>query len=203
MEHIVNQIILTGNLAGAPRYSHENHGRRFYAFPLEVERLSGTADVLPVIAAEDVLNTMDLSGGGRIEVRGQLRSFNSRAPSGRKLILSVYAAELETSDEGPENLVELTGALCKPPVYRRTPLGREICDVMLAVSRPYHRTDYLPCILWGRTAQAAAQLPPGAQLALTGRLQSREYVKLLPGGSETRVAYEVSAAAAEAVSAPG
>ena len=97
----------------------------------------------------------------------------------------------------------LEGFLCREPIYRRTPLGREICDVMLAVSRPYHRTDYLPCILWGRTAQAAAQLPPGAQLVLTGRLQSREYVKLLPGGSETRVAYEVSAAAAEAVSAPG
>ena len=193
MEHTANRVILRGSLAGLPAFSHENHARRFYRFFLEVERLSGTADVLPVIAAEDVLNTMDLSGGGRIEVRGQLRSFNSRAPSGRKLILSVYAAELETSDEGPENLVELTGALCKPPVYRRTPLGREICDVMLAVSRPYHRTDYLPCILWGRTAQAAAQLPPGAQLALTGRLQSREYVKLLPGGSETRVAYEVSA----------
>ncbi len=203
MEYTANRVILRGSLAGLPAFSHENHARRFYRFFLEVERLSGTADVLPVIAAEDVLNTMDLSGGGRIEVRGQLRSFNSRAPSGRKLILSVYAAELETSDEGPENLVALTGALCKPPVYRRTPLGREICDVMLAVSRPYHRTDYLPCILWGRTAQAAAQLPPGAQLALTGRLQSREYVKLLPGGSETRVAYEVSAAAAEAVSAPG
>ena len=203
MEYTANRVILRGSLAGLPAFSHENHARRFYRFFLEVERLSGTADVLPVIAAEDVLNTMELSGGGRIEVRGQLRSFNSRAPSGRKLILSVYAAELETSDEGPENLVELTGALCKPPVYRRTPLGREICDVMLAVSRPYHRTDYLPCILWGRTAQAAAQLPPGAQLALTGRLQSREYVKLLPGGSETRVAYEVSAAAAEAVSAPG
>ena len=203
MEYTANRVILRGSLAGLPAFSHENHARRFYRFFLEVERLSGTADVLPVIAAEDVLNTMDLSGGGRIEVRGQLRSFNSRAPSGRKLILSVYAAELETSDEGPENLVELTGALCKPPVYRRTPLGREICDVMLAVSRPYHRTDYLPCILWGRTAQAAAQLPPGAQLALTGRLQSREYVKLLPGGSEKRVAYEVSAAAAEAVSAPG
>lgn len=203
MEYTANRVILRGSLAGLPAFSHENHARRFYRFFLEVERLSGTADVLPVITAEDVLNTMDLSGGGRIEVRGQLRSFNSRAPSGRKLILSVYAAELETSDEGPENLVELTGALCKPPVYRRTPLGREICDVMLAVSRPYHRTDYLPCILWGRTAQAAAQLPPGAQLALTGRLQSREYVKLLPGGSETRVAYEVSAAAAEAVSAPG
>ena len=203
MEYTANRVILRGSLAGLPAFSHENHARRFYRFFLEVERLSGTADVLPVIAAEDVLNTMDLSGGGRIEVRGQLRSFNSRAPSGRKLLLSVYAGELETSDEGPENLVALTGALCKPPVYRRTPLGREICDVMLAVSRPYHRTDYLPCILWGRTAQAAAHLPPGAQLALTGRLQSREYVKLLPGGSETRVAYEVSAAAAEAVSAPG
>ena len=203
MEYTANRVILRGSLAELPAFSHENHARRFYRFFLEVERLSGTADVLPVIAAEDVLNTMDLSGGERIEVRGQLRSFNSRAPSGRRLILSVYAAALETSDEGPENLVELTGALCKPPVYRRTPLGREICDVMLAVSRPYHRTDYLPCILWGRTAQAAAQLPPGAQLALTGRLQSREYVKLLPGGSETRVAYEVSAAAAEAVSVSG
>ena len=137
MEYTANRVILRGSLAGLPAFSHENHARRFYRFFLEVERLSGTADVLPVIAAEDVLNTMDLSGGGCIEVRGQLRSFNSRAPSGRKLILSVYAAELETSDEGPENLVELTGALCKPPVYRRTPLGREICDVMLAVPRAF------------------------------------------------------------------
>ena len=119
MEYTANRVILRGSLAGLPAFSHENHARRFYRFFLEVERLSGTADVLPVIAAEDVLNTMDLSGGGRIEVRGQLRSFNSRAPSGRKLILSVYAAELETSDEGPENLVELTGALCKPTAARR------------------------------------------------------------------------------------
>ena len=199
MEYTANRVILRGSLAGLPAFSHENHARRFYRFFLEVERLSGTADVLPVIAAEDVLNTMDLSGGGRIEVRGQLRSFNSRAPSGRKLILSVYAAELETSDEGPENLVELTGALCKPPVYRRTPLGREICDVMLAVNRPYRRADYLPCILWGRTAQEAAELPVGTQLALTGRLQSREYIKMLGTTAERRTAYEISAISAEPV----
>ena len=155
MEYTANRVILRGSLAGLPAFSHENHARRFYRFFLEVERLSGTADVLPVIAAEDVLNTMDLSGGGRIEVRGQLRSFNSRAPSGRKLILSVYAAELETSDEGPENLVALTGALCKPPVYRRTPLGREICDVMLAVRPPLlyrhiRRGDIVLCRYPGR-----------------------------------------------------
>ena len=202
MEYTANRVILRGSLTGLPEFSHENHARRFFRFFLEVERLSGTTDILPVIAAEDVLDTMDLSGGERIEVCGQLRSFNSRAASGRKLILSVYASGLATSDEAPENLVELTGALCKPPVYRRTPLGREICDVMLAVSRPYHRTDYLPCILWGRTAQAAAQLMPGARLSLTGRLQSREYIKLLPEGSETRVAYEVSATTAEPAEEP-
>jgi len=197
MEYTANRVILRGSLAGLPAFSHENHARRFYRFFLEVERLSGTADVLPVIAAEDVLNTMDLSGGGRIEVRGQLRSFNSRAPSGRKLILSVYAAELETSDEGPENLVELTGALCKPPVYRRTPLGREICDVMLAVSRPYHRTDYLPCILWGRTAQEASRCHTRDKIGITGRLQSRVYTKLTEEGAEERTAYEISALTAQ------
>ena len=197
MEYTANRVILRGSLAGLPAFSHENHARRFYRFFLEVERLSGTADVLPVIAAEDVLNTMDLSGGGRIEVRGQLRSFNSRAPSGRKLILSVYAAELETSDEGPENLVELTGALCKPPVYRRTPLGREICDVMLAVPRAFQRADYLPCILWGRTAQEASRCHTRDKIGITGRLQSRVYTKLTEEGAEERTAYEISALTAQ------
>lgn len=199
MEYTANRVILRGTLMGLPEFSHENHNRKFYRFLLEVERLSGTADILPVLAAEDVLDEMDLFQGGRIEVQGQLRSFNSRASSGRRLILSVYAAALTTSDEAPENRVELSGAVCRPPVYRRTPLGREICDVMLAVNRPYHRTDYLPCILWGRTAQEAAQLPVGAQLTVTGRLQSRDYIKILPDGSETRTAYEVSVMTAEPV----
>ena len=201
MEHTANRVILRGTLMGLPEFSHENHTRKFYRFSLEVERLSGTTDILPVIAAEDVLDAMDLFQGSRIEVAGQLRSFNSRAPSGRRLIISVYASALTTSDDGPENLVELTGAVCKEPVYRRTPLGREICDVMLAVNRLYHRTDYIPCILWGRTAQTVSALPVGTLLTLTGRLQSRDYIKVLPDGNETRTAYEVSVTAAEPVPA--
>ena len=193
MEHTVNRVMLRGTLAALPAFSHENHTRRFYRFELEVPRLSGAVDVLPIIAAQDVLDSMDLFSGGRIEVTGQIRSFNSKASTGHKLILSVYAETLTTAEGEAENSIQLCGALCKPPVYRRTPLGREICDVMLAVSRAYHRSDYIPCILWGRAAQEAATLAPGAALALAGRMQSREYVKVLPGGSEKRVAYEVSA----------
>lgn len=192
MEHTLNRVVLRGTLAALPVFSHENHARRFYRFELEVSRLSGAVDLLPVLAAEDVLNSMDLFSGSRIALTGQIRSFNSRAATGRKLILSVYAESLTTSDLPPENDVQLTGVVCKPPVYRRTPLGREICDVMLAVSRPYRRADYIPCILWGRTAAGAAQLAPGAALELRGRMQSRDYIKLLPTGSETRTAYEVS-----------
>lgn len=199
MEYTANRVLLRGSLMGLPEFSHENHARRFYRFFLSVERLSGTEDILPVVVAEDVLDAMDLFQGERIEVSGQLRSFNSRAAVGRKLILSVYAAMLTTSEEAPENHVELTGTICKPPIFRRTPLGREICDVMLAVNRPYHRTDYLPCILWGRTAQELSRLPVGARLRLEGRMQSRDYVKLLPEGSEKRTAYEVSVMTAEAI----
>ena len=193
MEHTVNRVQLRGTLVALPVFSHENHARRFYRFALEVERLSGAVDVLPVLAAEDVLNDMELFSGSRIAVTGQIRSFNSRAESGRRLILSVYAESLDTSDLPPENDVQLTGAICKTPVYRRTPLGREICDVMLAVSRLYRRSDYIPCILWGRAAQQAALLAPGAVLELEGRMQSRNYTKLLPTGAEQRTAYEVSA----------
>lgn len=197
MEYTANHVLLRGTLAGLPEFSHENHARRFYRFCLEVERLSGTIDILPVVAAEDVLDAMDLFQGERIEVSGQLRSFNNRASSGRKLILSVYASQLSTSDAEAENQVQLQGTICKEPIFRRTPLGREICDIMLAVNRPYHRTDYLPCILWGKTAQSISRASVGAQLCLNGRLQSREYVKMLPEGSEQRTAYEVSATTAE------
>lgn len=193
MEHTGNQITLCGTLRALPEFSHSNHDRRFFRFELEVERLSGTADILPVIAAEDVLLAADLFAGGRFLVTGQIRSFNSRAETGRRLIISVFAETVTTTERPPENDVTLTGSICKPPVFRRTPLGREICDVMLAVPRMYRRTDYLPCILWGRTAQCAAELPIGTQIIITGRLQSRGYVKLLPEGAEDRVAYEISA----------
>ena len=193
MEHTGNQITLCGSLCALPEYSHSNHDRRFYRFSLEVERLSGTADILPVVAAEDVLMEADLFAGGRFLVAGQIRSFNSRAQTGRKLIISVFAESVTTTEQQPQNDAVLTGTICKPPIYRRTPLGREICDVMLAVPRQYQRTDYIPCILWGRTAETAADLSVGTKITLTGRLQSRSYVKVLPEGAEERTAYELSA----------
>ena len=193
MEQSANRVILRGSLYELPAFSHENHGKRFYRFTLEVERLSGTVDILPVLVSEEVLCAMDLSGGSMIEVSGQIRSFNSRAATGRRLVVSVYA-ESPTACEGePHNEVYLAGTLCKEPVHRKTPLGREICDVMLAVNRPYHRSDYIPCIFWGRTAELVAACQVGDTLELTGRLQSREYVKVLESGNERRVAYEVSA----------
>ena len=199
MENTANRITLTGTLASLPEYSHQNHERKFFRFLLSVDRLSGTEDLLPVLAAEDVLAQADLFAGERFTIEGQIRSFNNRAPEGRRLIISVYADTLTTTDQPAQNDVSLTGSVCKPPIYRRTPLGREICDVMLAVNRPYRRADYLPCILWGRTAQEAAELPVGTQLALTGRLQSREYIKMLGTTAERRTAYEISAISAEPV----
>ena len=196
MEQTSNRIVLRGNLAEPPEFSHENHGRRFFRFALEVPRLSGTADTLQVMAAEPLLEAVEAAEAPLVEVTGQIRSFNSRSETGRKLIISVYAETLALADGEPVNHVELEGTLCKAPIYRRTPLGREICDVMLAVNRPYRRTDYLPCILWGRSAREAARLAVGDRLALTGRLQSREYVKILDGVGQKRVAYEVSAVSA-------
>lgn len=197
-EPIINQIRLCGTLDSAPTFSHENHGRRFYRFLLAVERLSGTVDRLPVLADWALMDAADAAWGEQIQVTGQLRSFNQSAPTGRHLILSVFAETLELCCEPPDNRAELTGALCRDPVYRRTPLGREICDGMLAVNRPYHRTDYLPCIFWGRTAREIALCSVGARIHLTGRFQSRDYTKLLPDGTaDQRTAYEVSAIAAE------
>ena len=197
MEHIVNQIILTGNLAGAPRYSHENHGRRFYAFPLEVERLSGTTDTLPVLAPLELLEQTPAAGGDTLCVTGQIRSYNNREPEGRRLVISVLAETMTLCSAAHDNRAELLGTICRAPVYRRTPLGREICDVMLAVNRPYRRADYLPCILWGRTAQEASRCHTRDKIGITGRLQSRVYTKLTEEGAEERTAYEISALTAQ------
>lgn len=199
MEHIANHIDLIGSLASAPQFSHDNHGRRFFSFFLEVERLSGTIDRLPVLASEQLLRTTAAQEGDALHVTGQIRSFNSRTPGRHRLIISVLAEQMSVCGEPHDNLTALTGVICKEPVYRRTPLGREICDVMLAVNCPYRRADYIPCILWGRTAQEAAAFPVGTTLTLTGRLQSRDYLKLLGSESEQRTAYEVSVITAEAV----
>ena len=197
MEHTNNQITLRGTLAALPEFSHENHGRRFYRFYLEVPRLSGAVDILPVVAEERILNEMDLSGGEMLTVTGQVRTHNSRSDGVRRLLIFVYAVSITAEDGEPINDVQLDGLICKEPVYRRTPLGREICDVMLAVPRGFHRADYLPCILWGRTAQQIAQLDVRDGVRIVGRLQSRVYTKVTEEGPQERTAYEISALTAE------
>lgn len=197
MEHMANQILLRGTLASLPEFSHENHGRRFFRFFLEVPRLSGAVDRLPVIAEESVLNSADLSDGEMLMVAGQIRSHNVRSDGRRHLLIFVFANVILCEDGEPMNEVILEGPLCREPTYRRTPLGREICDVMLAVPRAFKRADYLPCILWGRTALEASRCHTRDKLKICGRLQSRVYTKVTESGSEERTAYEISAMTAE------
>lgn len=199
MEHSANHITLRGSLATMPRFSHENHGRRFFRFSLEVPRLSGTVDLLPVVAQEEVLNAMELSDGEMLTVTGQIRSHNVREDGRRRLLIFVFASLILCEDGPPINDVLLEGPLCREPSYRRTPLGREICDVMLAVPRAFRRADYLPCILWGRTAVEVSQYHTREILQISGRLQSRTYTKVTESGSEERTAYEISALSAQKI----
>ena len=193
MEHIENQVRLRGTLLALPRFSHENHGRKFYRFTLEVPRLSGAVDLLPVVAEDLLLNTMDLSGGNMLTVIGQVRTHNIRENGVRHLLIFVFASQIICEDGQPINEVIVEGPICKDPTYRRTPLGREICDVMLAVPRPFRRADYLPCILWGRTAHEISQCHIRDRIRIEGRLQSRIYTKLTEDGPQERTAYEISA----------
>lgn len=197
MEHSANHILLRGTLSSLPQFSHENHELRFFRFFLEVPRLSGTVDLLPVVAEEQILNSFDLSGGEMLTVTGQIRSHNVRADGRRRLNIFVFARSILCEDGEPINQVILEGPLCREPSYRRTPLGREICDVMLAVPRAFRRADYLPCILWGRTALEASMCHTSDRILICGRLQSRVYTKLTEEGIEERTAYEISALTAE------
>ena len=197
MEHSENRIVLRGSLVALPEFSHENHGRRFFRFTLEVPRLSGAVDLLPVVAEESLLNAMDLSGGEMITVTGQVRTHNIRTESARHLLIFVFASALVCEDGEPINECVVCGALCREPTYRRTPLGREICDAMLAVPRAFRRSDYLPCILWGRTAVEVAACHVRDEVKISGRLQSRIYTKMTDSGPEERTAYEISALTAE------
>ncbi len=202
MEHSENTVTVRGELLGLPQFSHENHGKKFYRFTLEVARLSGTVDLLPVVAEEQVLCGMDLSGGRMLRIEGQIRSHNLRENGVRRLLIFIFAAAIFCEDGEAMNTVVLEGPLCREPNYRLTPLGREICDVMLAVPRAFHRADYLPCILWGRTAQEIAGCHTSDCIRILGRLQSRKYTKQTPDGLQERIAYEISALSAEKVQEP-
>lgn len=192
-----NAVLLRGVLLETPEYSHENHGKRFTRLTLSVQRLSGVFDHLHVIAEQSLLEQLNPALGPMLEVEGQIRSYNNHSGQGRKLVISVYAQKMQHCQGEPENRVRLTGELCREPIYRYTPLGREITDIMLAVERKYQRRDYVPCILWGSVARLGGAWHKGTGISIQGRLQSRSYVKQTELGAEERIAFEVSAVNAQ------
>jgi len=190
MTQSLNEVLLEGLPQAAPAWSHDNHGTRFFRFFLRIPRLSGTPDTLPVLLPEFLAG--EICAGTPVRIRGQLRSFNNRSGVGNKLVLAVYAQELQEPLGEPCNQITLTGSLCKPPILRRTPLGRSICDMMLAAPRHYGRADYLPVIAWGQLALQASRLQTSDTITLSGRIQSRSYHKVTDSGTEERTAYEIS-----------
>ena len=183
---------LCGSMSGKPVYSHSSRSQQFYIFPLEVERLSGNRDVINIVVRQEQLAALSPDNQGKLWVEGQLRTFNNRHGQGAKLVITVLAKELGFCDGEDENLVQLSGTLCKAPNLRTTPMGRDICDLMLAVNRHYGRSDYLPCICWGLKAREAAGWTVGTHLQLQGRIQSRSYIKLTEDGPVEKTAFEVS-----------
>ena len=203
MENPNNRIVAAGRLADKPALSHEVMNEPFYTGTLLVKRLSGTVDRLPGNASRKTARLHAALRGQMLLISGQVRSYNKVIDGAGRLMVTLFAQNIsEAQDDDTLNRVTLTGALCKPPIYRSTPFGREICDMMLAVNRAFGKSDYIPCIAWGRNAQYAARFGVGDRVSLTGRLQSREYQKLLESGEYiTRNAYEVSAFTLEAASA--
>ena len=187
-----NEVVLTGTVLTTPEYSHANHEERFYKFSLGILRLSGNSDELVIIISEKLLRQYSVDEGERVTLTGQLRSYNNKAGIGSKLVITVYAQTITYGEEEDRNEIVLGGVLCKNPILRSTPLGREICDMMLAVNRRYGRADYIPCIAWGALANEIGGMSVGNEVAFEGRIQSRTYHKTTETGVECRTAYEVS-----------
>lgn len=190
-----NRAYVAGRIISAPEYSHEVMGEKFYDLILAVRRLSEQEDDIPVTVSDRLMQNADLNTGAFIGVSGQLRSYNKIIGGKSKLVLRVFARELDEGDADNPNVIELEGFVCKPPVYRTTPFKREICDMLLAVNRAYNKSDYIPAIAWGRNARYAGEFGVGDKVEITGRIQSRIYQKTLEDGTvEDRTAYEVSVA---------
>ena len=205
-----NHIILVGKVTSEKKFSHEIYGEKFYIFDLSVPRLSGTSDVIPITVSERLMVSGDLPVGTKITVEGQFRSYNSYGEGKNKLVLTVFAkniemledqeSEVEAKKDFISNEVTLIGYICKKPVYRQTPFGREIADILLAVNRAYSKSDYIPCIAWGRTARFCENMEVGTEVKVVGRVQSRQYEKKHEDGTvENKVAYEVSVSSLEVI----
>lgn len=191
-----NSILIGGVVVSEPEFSHEVFEEKFYSFNLETKRLSDYNDVLPVIISERLIDIKSIKNGLLVKIKGQFRSYNKLVDNKSKLVLSIFAKEIEVV-EGESvitlNEANFIGYICKNPIYRKTPLGREIADVLVAVNRSYKKSDYIPCILWGRNAKFCETLNVGSRVKLTGRIQSRKYEKKLEDGTVlSKVAYEVS-----------
>ena len=196
-----NHLVLVGKVTSDKKFSHEIYGESFYIFDLEVARLSGNSDIIPITISERLILEKELEIGDKVAIEGQFRSYNSYENEKNRLILTVFAKDIkylseedeENSSEKVSNEVTLIGYICKKPIYRQTPFGREIADILLAVNRAYNKSDYIPTIAWGRNARFAGGLEVGAHLQVSGRVQSREYTKKIGEEEvERRVAYEVS-----------
>ena len=192
-----NQVSIMGKIASGFTFSHQVYGEGFYLVDLLVKRLSDSEDRIPLMVSERLVDVTQDYEGEYIMVQGQFRSYNRHEEKKNRLVLSVFVRELsfveEADDSIKTNQIFLDGYICKPPVYRKTPLGREIADLLLAVNRPYGKSDYIPCICWGRNARYASAFEVGGHVLLWGRIQSREYIKKLnENQTEKRTAYEVS-----------
>ena len=207
-----NYLTLVGKVTGEKKFSHEIYGERFYIFNLEIPRLSGNSDIIPITVSERLIKEETLQEGKKLLVKGQFRSYNSYENEKNRLILTVFTkdiAELKEDDNEENEIVKkdivtnevvLIGYICKKPIYRQTPFGREISDILLAVNRAYNKSDYIPCIAWGRNARFCQNLEVGSQVKIVGRVQSRTYEKKHEDGTvETRVAYEVSVGSLEVI----
>ena len=189
-----NRVTLSGKVAEEARFSHEVYGEGFYEIKLEVPRLSAQTDLLPVTVSERLIASHDVSVGAKLSLIGQFRSYNKIEQERSRLMLTVFARDiLEYDEEINPNVIELQGYICKQPLYRTTPFKREICDLLVAVNRAYNKSDYIPCIAWGRNARYVNGLSVGAHVTVQGRIQSREYQKTTEEGVQvTKTAYEVS-----------
>ena len=192
-----NQVSIVGEVVSEFSFSHEVFGEGFYMLNVSVKRLSDSCDVIPLMISERLIDVNESYQGEYIRATGQFRSYNRHEEKKNRLVLSVFVRELEFIDEEVENAktnqIFLDGYICKEPIYRKTPLGREIADLLLAVNRPYGKSDYIPCIAWGRNARFASGFEVGGHTQIWGRIQSREYMKKIDEEeSERRVAYEVS-----------
>jgi len=192
-----NMVTISGKIASNVEFSHEVYGEGFYYFMLDVPRLSNSYDRIPVTISERLIDKQKLIIGKVVEIEGQFRSYNSFSNEGNRLLLTVFARELEFLEDEKKiknpNQIYLNGYICKRPVYRTTPFGREITDLLLAVNRPYNKSDYIPCIAWGRNARYSESLSVGDNVKIWGRIQSREYQKKLESGEVlTKTAFEIS-----------